>query len=104
MDSINEIKISLMKKESEINIKENKASFIIKSSATFNVKEYLNEHIKEKVTGEEFINFISTSSKLMFDELISKNNGDVDNVGIWIKVGDEIYENSLTLELLNKIE
>ena len=106
MENLKEFRISLMQKDKEhVSKEEGKEGFIIKSSATFNLREYFNNHTKDKVEGEKLENFISTLSRFIYDELLDKCNHPIDSVGVWITTDDDnICENSMDINLLQKME
>ena len=83
--------------ESKGEINENqKADYIIKSSATVNV----NNIFKEMINAHGIENVLT----VIYNDLVSKNNNDVDSIGIWVDYEGEVYENSIELATLNNME
>ena len=108
MLKIDELKISLMERDLQNKNEEekHKKAFIIRSSASFDVKDYVTNHIKEKIGDDDYENFISTTSRLIYDELLSKTSHKevVDTVGVWVSIDSSVYENSMDLDTLDKME
>jgi hypothetical protein len=93
------VKMSLMQQKSDIREPDNKADYLVKGSATFNITSAFYTNLKkndnEKLT--------SGLLKAIYEELIQKIN-DVDTVGIWINYDNKIYENSIKIETLYDME
>ena len=90
IEKIKYIKLSLMKKKSEIN-KDNKSDYEIYSSAMFNITPELYDERLFSLLPDE-----------IYKDLISKNNIDnKDYLGIWINYNDEIYENAVSLQTID---
>ncbi len=108
MEKIKEFKISLMQRDNKKELKENeqeKSAFITKATAKFDLEKYFKENkkvIPEK--REEYENFISTLSKLIYNELLNKCKDHVDSVGIWINIDGITYENSIDIDVIQKME
>ena len=93
-----------MEKLGEKNEEANQAEYIIKCSATLK----FNEFIELKFPGmkeEDKVNILCQVSRDMYEDLLEKSISDVvDSVGVWIKSGKIIHENSISLSDLEAIQ
>ena len=91
IDSIKNIKLSLMKRDTDI--KEGKASYNSYISASFNITEKIDE------------DFIKSLLPAMLDDLNEKCPfSDADSIGIWIKTDNGTVENAISLQTLYDIK
>jgi hypothetical protein len=101
MDKIKEFKISLMERDKafsdlkENKIQEDKSDFIIKSTATLDVQEFIS---KNKIEEKNYENFILDSASEMYKNLFNETKRKVDSVGIWITfINNKKIESSMDL-------
>lgn len=117
IENIKEITISLLEEEfvpdtstnadNEDFTKPERKNFIKRSSGSINIDEAI-EMSDQKMKSSGRLNFINSVTKLIYDELIynTKDKYNINNVGIWfsLKKDSKVYENSISLDLLKKIE
>lgn len=101
MKKIKEYRMSLMEKDVKLSEEEGKVNYIIRNSAVLEVSKLLEEH-----TIEDYDEFVSSSSSLIFSELINKKGEQkVDSVGLWVTFEDGLeVDNSIDLSILEDIQ
>jgi len=101
---VESIKLSLMKKESDIN-NIGEAEYTPFISATFKMpQEYLDESPGD-LNGKYGKEYLKSLLHAIFEDLTSKNTQyDVDSLGIWIKTSERLIENAIALQTLTDIK
>jgi acetate kinase len=103
MTDIKEIKISLMESQGEVDPSTGKADYLMKSSASFRFNEYVEKNYPE-ADEEDRLKILKEASKLIYYDIISKTKDKFDSVGVWVTVGDKIYENSIDISTMEGIQ
>ena len=94
-----EIKLSLMEKETDSN-ENNKNCFIIRTSGILEVDKFLKN---KKIN--DYNDFIFQSTSMIYDNLKKNTKNVVDSLGLWIIFSDDsILENSIDIDILNKMK
>jgi hypothetical protein len=102
MTDIKEFKISLMEKQGALDV-ESKSEYLLRTSATFEFNKYIEEaYPGADEEDKEYI--LKEICKLVFEDLVTKTQDKFDSVGVWIKIGDEILENSIDLAVMEGIK
>ena len=103
MTDINQIKISLMEKNGETKKEDGKTDYLIKTSATFKFNEYVEKTFPE-VDGEGREQILKEVSQLIYGDLLEKTSDKFDSVGVWITLGEQIFENSIDIAVMEGIQ
>jgi hypothetical protein len=103
MTDIKQIKIAFMESLGGINPSTGKSEYIIKTSASFKFNEYIEKTYTE-ADEEDRLQIIKEGSQLIYLDLLEKTKEKFDSVGIWITIGDQIYENSITISAMEGIQ
>jgi hypothetical protein len=106
MIDIKQIKISLMEKKGDVQEEVGlpaKADYIIKSSATLKFNEYIDLNFPGIDDNSREI-ILKEASQLMYQDLLGKTKDPFDSIGVWLTVGDQIYENSIALSAMEGIQ
>ena len=104
MTDIKQIKISLMERTGDIKEEVSKADYVIKCSATLKFNEYIDIQFPG-ADDEDRQDILMQASKAMYDDLLERSKFEVvDSVGVWLTIGDKIYENSISLSTLVGIQ
>jgi len=94
---IEEIKLSLMKTDGEINLN-NKTQYIQNASCAFKLAQNFYKDFKQKEQDSLTEELIDS----MYNELIKLSKNKLyDSVGIWIKYDNKKFENSIKVSTLN---
>jgi len=108
MRKIKEFKISLMQKDDKKELTlNNKAKFIIKHSATLNIKNLIEINKEYKnYYDNDYSEFISESASLIYNDLNNVNKKHkIDSIGIWIIFENgEFIDNSIPTSVLDDIK
>ena len=108
MRKIKEFKISLMQKDDKKELTlNNKAKFIIKHSATLNIKNLIEINKEYKnYYDNDYSEFISESASLIYNDLNNVNKQHkIDSIGIWIIFENgEFIDNSIPTSVLDDIK
>jgi hypothetical protein len=102
MIDIDTLKIGLLEKKSEIN-KKGKTHYILKSSASFQFNNYIN-NLEDPITDEEEEEVLSKISETIFNDLLEKTKDEFNSVGIWIESESGKIENSIELSVFEGIK
>lgn len=103
MTDIQQLKISLMEKKGDVKGDKEKADYIIKGSATLQFNEYVKTTFPE-INEEDRESILMQASQLMFQDLQEKTKDVFDSVGIWLTIADQVYENSISLSVMEGIQ
>lgn len=91
LEKIKNIKLSLMKRKTDIN--EGRADYDTKMSASFKVPDGFLEDgntIKELVTE-------------VYKDIMKSAPTDIDSIGLWVKFEDVVLENAISIQTLEDI-
>lgn len=99
VDKFKSVKMSLMESKGDINESTNKADYILKGSAKFDISPEFYEALKEEEEDDLTKGLISA----MYEELLQKIDG-VDTVGLWIEYNGTIFENAIKIDTLSDIK
>lgn len=103
MTDIKEIKISLMETNGEVDPSTGKCDYLLRTSASFKFNEYVGKTYPE-ADEEDRLQILKEGSKLIYQDLISKTKDKFDSVGVWLTIGDQIYENSIAVSAMEGIQ
>ena len=103
MTDIKQIKISLMEARGEIDSSTGKSDYIMKTSATFLFNEYAEKTYPE-ADEEDRLQILKEASQLIYRDLIEKTKDKFDSVGVWLTVEEKIYENSISIAVMEGIQ
>jgi acetate kinase len=103
MTNINEIKISLMESQGAMDPSTGKSDYIMKTSATFKFNEYVEKTYPE-ADEEDREEILKQISALVFQDIVLKTKDKFDSVGIWVTVGDQVFDNSIDSAVLSGIK
>ena len=93
------VRMSLMEAKSDINESDNKAEYLVKGSAKFNITPEFYEAL-EKEEEKDLTKGLITA---MYEELLQKIDG-IDTVGIWIDYDGKIFENAIKIDTLGDMK
>jgi len=88
-----------MEAKSDINESDNKAEYLVKGSAKFNITPEFYEAL-EKEEEKDLTKGLITA---MYEELLQKIDG-IDTVGIWIDYDGKIFENAIKIDTLGDMK
>jgi len=103
MTDIKEIKISLMESKGEVDPSTGKADYIMRTSASFQFNEYVEKTYPE-ADEEDRLQILKEGSNLIYRDLIDKTKEKFDSVGVWLTIGDKVYENSIAISAMEGIQ
>ncbi len=103
MTDIKQIKISLMESQGEVDPSTGKSDYIMKTSASFQFNEYVEKTCPE-IDEEGREQILKEGSQLIYQDLLEKTKDKFDSVGVWLTIGDLIYENSISLAAMEGIQ
>jgi translation initiation factor IF-3 len=103
MTDIKQIKISLMESNGEVDPSTGKSDYILKTSATFQFNEYVEKTYPE-IDEEGREQILKEASQLIYQDLLEKTKNKFDSVGVWLTIGDKVYETSITLSVMEGIQ
>lgn len=103
MTDIKEIKISLMETQGEVDPSTGKSDYIMKTSATFLFNEYVEKTFSE-ADEEDRLQILKEVSQLVYRDLIEKTKDKFDSVGVWLTVREQVYENSISVAVMEGIQ
>lgn len=93
------IKMSLMEAKGDINESTNKADYLVKGSAKFDITPEFYEALEKEQEKDLTQGLIAA----MYEELLQKIDG-VDTVGLWVYYDENIYENAIKIDTLGDME
>ena len=102
MTDIKQIKISLMESQGEVDSSTGKADYIMRTSASFNFNEYV-EKTYPGADEEDREEILKQISSLVYQDIIKQTKDKFDSVGVWITVGNQVFENSINAAVLSGI-
>jgi len=93
-----------MEKDEHLSEEEGKVNYIIRNSAILEIGKLMKERNVD--TDEEYDEFVTGSSSLIFNELMDKKGEyNVDSIGLWVLFEDGIeIDNSIDLSVLEDIQ
>jgi hypothetical protein len=103
MTDIKQIKISLMEKQGDADPSTGKGDYILRASATFLFNEYVQKTFP-KAGEEDREQILKEGSQLIYQDLLEKSKDKFDSVGVWLTIGNKIYENSITISAIEGIQ
>lgn len=103
MTDIKQIKISLMETQGEVDPSTGKSDYILKTSATFQFNEYVEKTYTE-ADEEDREQILKEASQLIYKDLLEKTKDKFDSVGVWLTIGDKVYETSITISVMEGIQ
>lgn len=103
MTDIKQIKISLMETQGEVDPSTGKSDYILKTSATFQFNEYVEKTYTE-ADEEDREQILKEASQLIYKDLLEKTKDKFDSVGVWLTIGDQIYDNSISISVMEGIQ
>lgn len=102
MTDIKEIKISLMETRGEVDPSTGKSDYIMKTSATFLFNEYAKTY--PEADEEDRLEMLKEACQLIYKDIIKKTKDKFDSVGVWLTIGEQVYENSISIAVMKGIQ
>ena len=99
VDKFKSVKMSLMETKGGINESTNKADYLIKGSAKFDITPEFYEALEKEQERDLTEGLLAA----MYEELIQKIEG-VDTVGLWIDYDGMIFENAIKIDTLGDMK
>lgn len=99
VDKFKSVKMSLMETKGDINESDNKADYLVKGSAKFDITPEFYKALEE----EEEIDLTKGLITAMYEELLQKIDG-IDTVGIWIDYDGKTFENAIKIDTLGDMK
>lgn len=100
VEKFKKVRMSLMESKGDINESTNKADYLVKGSATFNITPEFYEEL-EKSEEQSLTKGLITA---MYEELLQKINDNVDTIGLWVDYNDTIFENAIKISTLGDMK
>ena len=94
------VKMSLMETKGDINEETNKADYLAKGSAKFDITPEFYKALEEDQEKDLTKGLITA----MYEELLQSIEEDVDTVGIWIEYDDKLFENAIKIDTLGDMK
>jgi hypothetical protein len=99
VEKFKSVRMSLMEAKSDINESTNKAEYLVKGSAKFDITPEFYEALEQ----EEEKDLTKGLITAMYEELLQKIE-DVDTVGLWIEYDGKIFENAIKIDTLGDMK
>ena len=92
-----------METRGEIDPSTGKSDYLLKTSATFLFNEYAEKTFPE-ADEENRLQILKEISQLIYRDLIEKTKDKFDSVGVWLTIGEQVYENSISIAVMEGIQ
>jgi hypothetical protein len=103
MTDIKELKISLMEKTEEADPETGKGGYLLRTSATFGFNEYVEKTYPD-ADEEDRLQILGAACQLIYQDLLEKTKDPFDSIGVWITIGDQVFENSIAISTMEGIQ
>jgi len=102
MTDIKLLKIALLENKGDVD-SAGKGDFLLRTSGAFEFNEYVKLTYPE-ADEEDREKILKEACQLIYRDLLEKTHDKFDSVGVWLTVGDQVYENSIAIATMEGIQ